>query len=329
MKKIKLLALSVGIVMLGSLLTACAPKQAEQPSAAMTQEVQPSAARTEEVQPSTAQLEVVDMTGRTVAFASTSKTVVALTASDVEILYALGALDMLVGVGEYCNYPAEALEKTVITSGAETNTEEIIALHPDVVIMGEMAQTEEQVTQLENAGISVVLTDAQDIAGTYEAIDLIGTVIGKSEEAAAIVDSMKASFADLSAKAQQTQGKGKTVYFEVSPLEYGLWTTGMGTFMQEISDMLGLTNIFADVTGWAEISQEQVIERNPDIIVTIAMYFGEGVKPVEEIMSRAGWEDITAIKNGDVFNADGDMLSRPAPRLADGATALYNYVYGE
>lgn len=66
--------------------------------------------------------------------------------------------------------------------------------------------------------------------------------------------------------------------------------------MDEIANMLGLTNCFADVTGWGEISEEQVLERNPDYIVTISMYYGEGPTPEEEILSRTGWENVTAVK---------------------------------
>ena len=124
-------------------------------------------------------------------------------------------------------------------------------------------------------------------------------------------------------------GASKTVYFEVSPLEYGLWTAGKGTFMDELAQMIGLKNAFEDVEGWAAISEEQVLERDPDYIVTISMYYGEGPTPVEEIMGREGWQELKAVKNEAVFNADSNEVSRPGPRLVDAAQALYDFVYGE
>ena len=149
---------------------------------------------------------------------------------------------------------------------------------------------------------------------------------GKQAEAASIVESMQKTFDEIKANA----GDGtKTVYFEVSPLQYGLWTAGSGTFMDEIANMLGLTNCFADVAGWGEISEEQVLERNPDYIVTISMYYGEGPTPEEEILSRTGWENVTAVKDGKILNLQNNELSRPGPRLADGAKAMYDFVYGE
>jgi iron complex transport system substrate-binding protein len=116
------------------------------------------------------------------------------------------------------------------------------------------------------------------------------------------------------------------VYFEVSPLAYGLWTAGCDTFMDEIADMLGLVNLFHDVCGWAAISEEQVISLNPDVIVTISMYYGEGPTPEEEIVSRSGWADITAVKEGAILNLPNNELSRPGPRLADGAQELFDFV---
>ena len=269
---------------------------------------------------------VTDMAGREITLDAPATKVVALTASDCEILAALGAEDTLVGRGEYCDYPESVLDVPAVQSGADTNLEQIIALEPQVVIMAKMAQTEEQVAALEAAGIRVVVSDAQDIEGVYTAIRLIGALVGRNDEAEVMVADMQATFADIAAKSENT---GKTVYFEVSPLQWGLWTAGKGTFMDELATLCGLTNAFADVEGWAEISEEQVLERDPDYIVTISMYYGEGPTPVEEIKSRTGWDALKAVQNDAIFNADSNEVSRPGPRLKDAAEALYTFVTGE
>ena len=269
---------------------------------------------------------VTDMAGREITLDAPATKVVALTASDCEIIAALGAEDTLVGRGEYCDYPESVLDVPAVQSGADTNLEQIIALEPQVVIMAKMAQTEEQVAALEAAGIRVVVSDAQDIEGVYTAIRLIGALVGHNDEAEALVADMQSTFADIAAKSENT---GKTVYFEVSPLQWGLWTAGKGTFMDELATMCGLTNAFADVEGWAEISEEQVLERDPDYIVTISMYYGEGPTPVEEIKSRTGWDTLKAVQNDAIFNADSNEVSRPGPRLKDAAEALYTFVTGE
>ena len=267
---------------------------------------------------------VTDMTGREITLEKPVERIVALSAADCEVLYAIGAGDLLVGRGEYCDYPAEVLEKPSVQSGMDTNIEQIIGLEPEVLLMSTMAQSEEQVQALEDAGIRVVVSDAQDIAGVYTAVEMIGSLCGKEDNAQKVITEMKESFAQIT---ENPAGGGtQTVYFEVSPLEYGLWAAGSGTFMDEIAQMAGLVNVFHDVDGWGEVSEEQVIERNPDYIVTITMYAGEGPTPEEEIMSRAGWENITAVKSGAILNLQNDELSRPVPRLAEGARMLSEFI---
>lgn len=265
-----------------------------------------------------------DMTGREIVLDQPASRIVALTPSDCEILCALGAEDLLVGRGAYCDYPEDIQQVPVVNSGDQTNLEEILALSPQVVLMATMAQTQEQIAALEAAGIRVVVSDAQDIEGVYQAIEMIGQLTGRQSQAQALVAQMQEQFQRIAAQAQDT---GKTVYFEVSPLEWGLWTAGKGTFMDELAALCGLTNAFSDVEGWAQISEEQVLQRNPDYIVTVTMYYGEGPTPQEEIMSRAGWQDVTAVAQNQVFQADNDRMTRPGPRLMDAAQALYDFVY--
>ena len=271
-------------------------------------------------------LTVTDMKGREITLDAPASRIVAITASDVEILYALGAGDLLVGRGEYCDWPAEVLDKPVVKSGAETNLEEILALEPDVVIMATMAQTEDQVNALEAAGVKVIVSDAQNLEGVYTAITLIGDVVGKADEAAAIVKEMQDTFAEIRAKAENT---GKTVYFEISPLQWGLWAAGKNTFMDELAEICGLTNAFAEIDGWGEVSEEQVLAKDPDYIVTTSMYWGEGPTPVEEIASRAGWDQLKAVKNNQIFNADSNAITRPGPRLMDAVRDLFSFISGD
>ena len=268
---------------------------------------------------------VTDMMGREVTLAAPAKRIVAVSAADCEIVYALGAGDLLVGRGEWCDYPQEVFNVPSMESGGNTNVEQILALDPDLIVMSSMAQDQEQVKQFEEVGVAVCVSNAANIEETYTSIEMFGKLLGKTEEADTLIKSMKDQFDAI----MQNKIEGeKTIYFEVSPLEWGLWAAGGNTFMNEIAEMMGLKNIFADQEGWIEVSEEQVIERNPDYIVTITMYMGEGPKPEEEIMSRKGWENITAVKNAAIFNLPNNELSRPAPRLADGAKLLYDFIVG-
>ncbi|MBR2672329.1 MAG: ABC transporter substrate-binding protein [Oscillospiraceae bacterium] len=312
MKKMKTIVSSVlAVIMVLTLLAGCG--SASEPAPEQTSE--PVAENTS--------ITVTDMAGREVVLEKAAEKIVALEPSDCEILYYLDALDRLVGRGEYCDFPAEVMDVPSVQSGYETNIEEVIALEPEVVIMTRMAQTEDQVNALEKAGIKVIMTDAQDIEGVYTAIELIGKVVGRETEAQNTIDYMKSEFDAIKATALDEE---KTIYFEVSPLEWGLWTAGNHTFMNEIAEMMGCKNAFADAEGWAEVSEEQVIAADPDYIVTITMYFGEGQTPEEEIAARPGWENIKAVVNGNIIDIQDNSLSRPSPRLVDGARALYGLV---
>ena len=269
---------------------------------------------------------VTDMTGREIALNGDVTRVVALTAADCEILYAVGAGDALVGRGEYCDYPEAALSLPAVQSGAATNVEQIVALSPQVVFMDTMAQSVEQIAALEAAGIQVVVSEATDLEGVYESISVIGRVMNRESEAADVIAGMKQTFQQLSDKAAAFSDK-PTVYFEISPLKAGLWTAGKGTFMDEAASLLGAQNVFGDVTGWAGISEEQVIQRNPGYIVTTDRYVGTGATPEQEIAGRPGWEHLSAVKDGHILNLADDSLVRPGPRLADGVKQLYDFLY--
>ncbi|MBR4057529.1 MAG: ABC transporter substrate-binding protein [Oscillospiraceae bacterium] len=268
-------------------------------------------------------IQFTDMLGREIRLDEPADRIVVLTAADCEIVYALGAGDLVIGRGEYCNYPAEVLEVPAVQSGYETNIEQVIALQPDVLLMSSMDQSQEQVAQIEQAGITVVMSNADTLEGVYACIEMIGVLLGKESEAKALTDGMKSDLAELAENAFDGE---KTVYFEVSPLEFGLWTAGQNTFMNEIATLMGLKNCFGEVDGWGMISEEQVLLRNPDVIVSNTMYFGEGPTPTEEILARDGWENVTAVQNEAVLNLQNDELTRPGPRLVDGARALYDFV---
>ena len=326
MKHTKLTALGALVLCLVLALAACAKEPVQSPASTGDPNAPVGTAEPAE----DISITVVDQAGRELTLAKPAETIVAMHPADCEILYAIGAGDTLIGRGTYCDYPAEVLDITVVESGSETNIEQLISMQPDVLLMSTMDQTEEQVKQLEAAGITVVITDdgSESIAKVYEVIELVGKVIGKDAEAAALCENMQAEFAAISAKVDGSMD-GKTVYFEVSPLQWGLWTAGSGTFMHELAEIVGIENAFADVDGWGEIAEEQVIARDPDFIITTAMYYGDGLKPDEEILSREAWAGMTAVANGNVYAADSNAAARPGPRLVDAAKELYSFIYGE
>jgi len=263
---------------------------------------------------------VTDMFGREVIIEGPVTRIIAMEPSDCEILYALGCGDALVGRGMYCDYPASVLDLPAVQSGGNTNLEEILALNPQVVVMSNITYTTEQVELLEQNGIRVIGTIADNIDEVYESIYMLGTVMGKEAEAEAVVGEMQKTFAEVATKSEKSD---KTIYFEVMPLEWGLWSAGADTFMHELAEICGMKNAFYDIDGWQQVSQEQVIERDPDYIVLVT---GMGETAVDEVLGRAGWEEMKAIKNKAVYNADSYAMTRPAPRLMEAVVDLYNFL---
>lgn len=273
---------------------------------------------------------ITDMAGRKVELNTTVERAIVLTAADGEIVYAIGAGEKLIGRGEFCDYPLEITALPVLQSGQNTNVEQVLAANPDVVIMSLMDQSKDQIEALESYGIPVIVTNAQNIEGLYTTISLLGDVFSQEDEASQLIASMKEKFSSIAQRvAGQDLGTNNKIYFEVSPLAFDLWAAGNDTFMQEIAELLQLENIFSDVKGWGKVSQEQIIQRNPDYIVTVTMYFGEGPDPITELSTRDGWSDITGVKKNQIFHAASDEITRPGPRLADAAEILYGQVYGE
>lgn len=337
----KTIALLLAAVMLLGLIgcgKTSAPAATAAPAATEAPTAEPTAAPTEaptpEPEPEPVAV-ITDMTGREITLYKYPERIVALTASCAEILYAVGAGDLLVARGTYCDYPEEVLALPELGSGADTNLEDVIAMEPDMVIIDTMAQTTEQIEALENAGVAVVVTTSRGLEGVYEAIRLIGAATNKADNAEAVVADMQQR---LNALAEKVAAMGlsdeekPSIYFEVTPpyFGYGIWAAGQGSFMDEVANILGMKNIFGDCEEWAVVSEEQVIEAKPDYIVTITMYYGDEYESAEaEIMGRPGWEEIPAVQNENILLFAHDELSRPAPRLVEGAEILFDFVYAD
>lgn len=268
---------------------------------------------------------VVDSRGIEVPFEKVPEKIVSLMPSNTEILYSLNCGESIVAVSEYCNYPEETENKPKLPTGEMLNVEAILALEADVVILGNMSAMEDQIYQLEESGVNVIVTEANNLSETFDVIGIIGKTVGKEEEAQALVNAMKEGFDDIRAAVERN--KAVSIFVEVSPLEYGLWSCGRNTFIHELIEIVGANNIFEDIEGWSAVSEEQVLTRNPDVIITTASPLTGIDDPVGDIKSRANWNQTGAVKNDKVFMIDGDMVTRPGPRLLDGAKELVKLIY--
>lgn len=252
---------------------------------------------------------------------------VSLMPSNTEIVFALGLGEELVGVSDYDNYPKEAMEKENV-GGMEFNVEKIISLNPDIVLAHASSahNSTEGLQQIRDAGIEVVVVnDASSFEDVYKSMEMIGQATGAEKEADKLVSDMKEKLASIKEKATTiSDNEKKSVYIEVSE-EPNLFTTGKNTFMQEMLDTINAKNIISE-EGWIQVDQEAVIAANPDAIITTYGAYSEK-SPIDQINSRKGWQEITAVKEKQIVDVDSDMVTRSGPRLVEGVEAVAKAVY--
>jgi iron complex transport system substrate-binding protein len=270
---------------------------------------------------------VIDGAGREVTIEEKPETVVSFISSNTEVLFALGLDEEIIGVSDYCNYPEAALEKTKL-GARDMNSELVLELLPDVAFVQDyhFNNKEEVLNLYTEAGIKViVIGSAASFEDTYASIELVADVVGVPENAEEIVSGMKQSLAEIKEKAQQITDK-KKVWIEVSPAP-DIFTTGTGTFMHEMLASIQAINVAAEQEGWVKLTEEEIVQLNPDVIITTYGYYVDN--PAEGVLARDGWGEIPAIKNKQVFDVDSDTVTRSGPRLIDGVEALAKFIYPE
>ena len=318
MKKYWKIGLSAFLAM--GLLAACGAQPKNEQSTSEQQEQQVT--KQEEA---TFPVTIKDATGKDIVLEAPPEKIVSLIPSNTEILFGLGLDDEIVGVNDYDDYPPEAAKKEKVGS-MEFNIEQIIALQPDIVFAHEsgMASLDGAMDQLEAAGVKVfVVANASDFNETYTTIEQLGRATGKLPEAQKIIANMKAKVEEIQAKLQDVEPK--KVFVETSD-EPEIYTPGKDTFMQEMLNMIHAENIAADTTGWFKIDAEQIITKNPDVIVVTYDYVPN---ILTKIPQRAGFDTITAVKNKAIVQVDENLTSRQGPRLADGLEELAKAIYPE
>jgi len=312
MKQLRLLILALLLVVGG--LAACSSAEGNDPANNNGVE--------NNVEEASFPVTVTDGNGEEFTMEKEPETIVSLMPSNTEIAYALGLGEKMLAGSDFDNYPEEALELEKI-GGLELNTEAIVALEPDLVL-AHPGNPIEGIEQLQEAGLTIyVVKDATNFDEVYESIEAVAKVTGSTQKATEIIDNMKNDLAKIEDKAKAiTEDERKSVFVEISPAPE-IYAPGKGTFEQAIIDIIQADNIVTE-DGWVMLNEEAVIEGNPDVIV-VTYDFVENVE--EEIKARDGWQDITAVKEDKIILLDPDLVSRPGPRLVEGALELAKAIY--
>ncbi|OPA76900.1 cobalamin-binding protein [Paenibacillus selenitireducens] len=268
---------------------------------------------------------IKDATGEEFTFDKAPEKIVSVSPAETESLFALGLDQQIVGVSDYDDYPEAAKSKTKMGSITKPNEEAVIAANADIVFTG-ISMKEESVKKLRDLGIKIFKVEPKTLEDIMKNIEVYGQITDRQAEAQQVITKMKAERDQVvDAVKSVSDDQKKKVYIEFSPG----WTVGKGEFMDELITLAGGVNVASDVTGWAQINEENIIHTNPDVILFAndAMDY-ETKKPIKDIiLGRSGWDQITAIKNSQVIGLDGNLLSRPGPRLTEGLISMAKAIY--
>lgn len=232
--------------------------------------------------------------------------IVCLSPSGAEILYAVGAGDKIVARTDFCDYPQEILGLPSVGGfdGNSISIERILSYKPDFVY-GAKGMHDFIIEPLSALGIKTYLAESTGIETVLEEIEFMAELTGNKKKGVDCVEKIRGELPDI------TDSKAKFgVYYEVWYAPY--MTAGKKSFINSIIEMAGGKNIFGQIEDpYPMVSEESIILENPQVILIPRQ---NGIS-LESVCQRNGWKNIDAVKNGRVYFVDGDLISRPGPRI--------------
>jgi iron complex transport system substrate-binding protein len=245
--------------------------------------------------------------------------IVCLTEETTETLYLLGEGDRVVGISGYTVRPPEARQKPKVSSFLHARYEKIEALKPDLILAFSDLQAG-ITTDLVKRGYPVFTFNQRSVAEILQMIRVLAGIVGVAEKGEALAQRFERHLDEVRARAA-TLARRPTVFFEewYDPLISGIrWT-------EELVAIAGGNPIFpelehASLAKDRIVSNEQVIERAPDVI--IGSWCGKPVRK-ERITSRPGWHEVPAVRNGHIYEVKSTYILQPGPAaLTEGVTQL-------
>jgi iron complex transport system substrate-binding protein len=272
-------------------------------------------------------LQVKDATGKEFTFDKAPERIASVSPAETEALFAIGLESSIVGVSDFDDYPDAAKTKPKLGSITKPNVEAVIASNASLIFTG-VSMSADSVEKLRNMNINVFKVEPKTLDDAINNIQTFGLITDHQEQAEKVVAKMKADRQKVVDAVKDVKPENKKkVYIEFAPG----WTVGSGEFMDELIKISGGINVASDKPGWYQISEEKIIQQNPNVIL-----FANGIidtkskKPLEEIiLTRGGWDAIDAVKNKHVVGLDQNSLSRPGPRLTDGLVEMAKGIYPE
>jgi cobalamin transport system substrate-binding protein len=265
----------------------------------------------------------VDEAGRKVTVPAKVERVVSLAPNLTEIVYAIGAGDRLVGNTTFCNYPAEAKNVTKVGDTTQPSIERILALRPQLVLVSTASQLEAFTTQLNEHQIMVYITDPRDLEGVFRSISSVGDLLNESAAASELVKRLRARSENAEhAVAGLTP---VSVFFQLSGQP--LYTAGKSSFVTNLIERAGGRSVTSEVNeAWPRLSDEAALASRPEAVI---MLTGDAMGAAANTTVAAALRNSPAVQNGRVYLIDGELLTRPGPRLVDGLEQIAHALHPE
>ena len=251
-------------------------------------------------------LTLTDAYGNEVTIEEEPETVISVSPALTEIVYAVGGGSKLIGRSDYDDYPSDVFEVASVGPIDLPDTELIVSMDPDVVIASSIF-SEEAYNALTDAGITVVIIkDESTLDGMFTYVETTADVIGCHEEGAEVSSQLQEA---LSYIENNNNDSGLSVYYCMGYGEYGDYTAGAGTFINDIIEAAGCVNAAADADGWS-YSTEQLLANDPDIILVPTWGY-------DAFLVTEPYSELTAVKEGNVISIDNNTFERVGPRNID------------
>ncbi|MDR5709895.1 MAG: ABC transporter substrate-binding protein [Armatimonadota bacterium] len=260
---------------------------------------------------------VVDALGQNLVFPTPPHRIVSLAPSVTEILYAIGAQALVVGVSGADDYPSEVRRKPKV-GGVQLDYERLAALRPDLVV-GILSLQRANLERLRALGYRVLALDPRSVVDTHEAILLLGRVTGRVENARRVVDGMQGRTERIRARVLRSASRPR-VFVEV--WDQPFLTAGRGTFVHDLLELAGGVNVFRDLAGWPEVSEEEILRRNPEVI--LLLHPGRN-----RVLQRPAWRVLPAVRSGRIHVLNPSWVTRPGPRLVLGLEQIARFLHPE
>ncbi len=269
-----------------------------------------------------------DRAGNTITVPETVTKIASLSPAYTVILEDLGLLDKLVALDSYSNTALKnPLENVLEMDMMQPDLEQLAALAPDIIFVSNLSSAggTDIFAPLRDMGICVAEVPTPDtVAGILEDVQFIADCAGETEKGQKLVADATATLTMVESKLDGTEEK-PLVYFEVSPAP-DLYTTGNGTYLNEMIELAGGENIFKDLTSWAKVGEEAVVAAAPAVIFTGVDYMPE---PVQEILSREAWSNVPAVEKQQVYFIAPAISQQPTHRIVEGIVQMMEQIHPE